>query len=267
MGKRILAVVLCAVCALAFFARGGAAESGVAGDANGDGQVTVADASLVMRVSTRLDGRMDLRERVSCDLNGSGQIDAGDAAQILRHAAGIKPISMPKTDETLLNELSVNSYYIELFTEWVARFIQSLPTGNPYRKVLYEAAKYIGTPYSEMDCSKFVRTAYRDAGVSTSVYPQSNSNGTLLWFESNKPERLHEMPMIDELEFDTDVLRPGYVLIYLSPDTGMGNHLALYVGKIDGEPVIMDSGTDGVRLQGLWSGGSWELTYYVDPLG
>ena len=51
-----------------------------------------------------------------------------------------------------------------------------LPASNPYRKVLYEAAKYIGTPYSEMDCSKFIRTAYRDAGISASVYPQSNSN-------------------------------------------------------------------------------------------
>ncbi|MBQ1632545.1 MAG: C40 family peptidase [Clostridia bacterium] len=266
MKKRVFSIALCILLTLAFFAHS-AAESDLIGDANGDGEVTVSDAALAMRLSVGLDWRMNLRARFNCDFNGNGEIDASDASQILRHAAGLKQLVMPTTDAVLLEELNANSHYIELFTEWIARYIQSLPTQNPYRKVLYEAAKYIGTPYEEMDCSKFVRTAYRDAGISTSVYPQTNSNGTLVWYQSNRPERLHEMPMIEELEFDIDVLNPGYVLIYINPETGMGNHLALYVGKIDGEPVIMDSGNDGVRLQGLWSGGSWELTYYVDPLG
>lgn len=266
MRKRVFAIAICFLLTLAIFTHS-AADSGLIGDANGDGEITVFDASLAMRMSVGLDWRMDLSARFNCDFNGNGEIDAYDAAMILRDAAGVKPLSMPTTDAKLLEKLNANSHYIELFTEWIARFIQMLPASNPYRKVLYEAAKYIGTPYSEMDCSKFIRTAYRDAGISASVYPQSNSNGTLVWYQNNRPDRLHEMPMIDELEFDVDELKPGYVLIYINPETGMGNHLALYVGKIDGEPVIMDSGNDGVRLQELWSGGTWELTYYVDPLG
>ncbi len=266
MRKKIFAIALC-ICMLFVSAARSAADSDVIGDANGDGEVTASDAALILRVSVGLDWRMDLQARMNCDFNGSGTLDASDAAQVLRSAAGLTELSMPETDWDLYWELSENSYYIELFTEWIARFIQSLPADDQYRSILYEAAKYIGTPYSEMDCSKFVRTAYRDAEISTSVYPQTNSDGTLNWYRVNRPERLHEMPMIDDFEYDVSVLRPGCVLIYINPETGKGNHLALYVGEIDGEAVIMDSGSDGVRLQGLWSGGSWELTYYVDPLG
>ena len=63
-------------------------------------------------------------------------------------------------------------------------------------------------------------------------------NGTLNWYRANRPERLHEMPMIDDFEYDVSVLRPGCVLIYINPETGKGNHLALYVGEINGEPIV-----------------------------
>ena len=65
--------------------------------------------------------------------------------------------------------------------------------------------------------------------------------------------------------------KPGCVLIYVNTSTNKGSHLALYVGEIDGEPIVMESrrsGCDGVRLGYLMGSGSdWDLQYYVDPLG
>jgi hypothetical protein len=59
----------------------------VYGDLYVDGQVTKADATLVLRAAVRL---IDLSERVeAADVNGDGRITAADATLILRRAAGL----------------------------------------------------------------------------------------------------------------------------------------------------------------------------------
>lgn len=241
----------------------------LAGDANVDGKVSVTDVTMILRFCVGLNSFTSFTGLINADIDGNGATDTNDAANILRHVAGLTVLSaMTPIDQTLFDELMVLSYFNEEYTAYVARYIQTLPKGNR-RNVLYAAAKYIGTPYGtgngQLDCSKFVATAYADAGIAKDVYPGKNSDGTLNWYRTNCPEKLHEVE-VDGWYFDSSKWTPGTVLIYINPETGKGDHLALYVGNIYGYDIIMDSGSDGTRLNEVWSGGKWELTYYVDPL-
>lgn len=279
MKKRILAWLLC-ICIAATGFVCSVADGDPVGDANGDGYVSVADVSLTLRHVVGLDHRMTTRNKICADVNIDGSIDAEDAAAILRHVARLQTLTQIETDTELLRHLNKKSNLDDRYlTEWVARYIQAKPEGDPYRTILIEGAKYIGTAYSELDCSLFVGAAYNDAGIPKTVYPQKSSNDTLEWFrEKDKkiqdPESKYLQPVeilgYDSNEspiFNTDGWKSGTVLIYTNPSTNRGNHLALYVGKIDGVDIIMDSGTsDGVRLTRLWQYSSWKLSYYVDPL-
>ncbi len=281
MKKRILAVLLCACMAMTGFVRA-FAEGDQSGDANGDGTVTVSDASFVLRYCVGLDWRMDTRSRMLADVDCDGCVEAEDAALILRSIARLAPLQIGQTDATLLGNLQKQYYFKHeseetsaILTEWTARFIQAMPEDSQARKVLVAGAPYMGTPYGtgkgQMDCSNFVKMAFRDAGISTSVYPQTSSDKTLNWYRNNHPEQLHETDMYSWQDWT-----PGSVLIYVVQETGKASHLALYVGEIDGSPIVMESrsgGCDGVRLGYLM--GDYEnangqhvvLTHYVNPLG
>ena len=268
MGKRALTILLCVCMAIGSFAYA-AAESRLDGDANGDGRVTAADAALVLRYVAGLDDRMNLGGLLRADINGNGRMDASDASAILRDVVGLAALSPAGTDADTLELLMRQSLlYSDDMTEWTARFLYGMRAGD-VRKVLYEGAKLLGTPYGtgdgQLDCSAFVSAAYKNAGISTSRYPRKSSDGTLNWYRSNHPEKLHET---DDASWED--WTPGSVLIYINDSTGKGSHLALYVGEIFGRPVVMESrrsGCDGVRIGYLMgSGTSWDLCYYVDPL-
>lgn len=271
MKKRILAFLLCVCMAVTGFAYA-FAENDPSGDANGDSQITPADAAFVLRYCTGYGyWSTTTRQKMRADVNHNGKVDEQDAAMILRHVVRLSLLQSIQTDQTLLNNLNKQSLlYDDDLVEWVAQFIQSIQN-EKVRKVLIEGAKYLGTPYKTMDCSKFVSAAYRDAGIAKSVYPQKSSNETLNWFRTNHPEQLHETD-----QYSWQDWKPGCVLIYFNQTTNKASHLALYVGEINGIPVVMESRRnkcDGVRLGRLMndyeteSGDVVVLTYYVDPLG
>lgn len=269
MRKRILALLLCVGMALTGFVYT-VADSSKDGDANGDGKVSASDAALVLRYVVGLDDRMSVRGMLNADINGNGEIEASDAASILRYVAGLASLTTTATDAETLALLNVQSLLSEDMMEWSARFIYHLPAGN-VRKVIYEGAKLLGNVYSEMDCSTFVKTAFKNAGIASSVYPGKSSDGTLNWFRTNHPEQLHQTNMNS-----FDDWSPGCVLIYINQSQNKATHLALYVGKIAGQPVVMESrkgGCDGVRIgirmEDYTNEANEEvvLSYYVDPLG
>lgn len=277
MRKRIIALLLCICMASAGFVYTFAEGTDQNGDANGDGSVSVSDASLVLRYCVGLDYRMTMRGRMLADADCDGTIEAEDAAAILRHIAGLNSMQTTVTDATLFADLNKQYYYDpkfvsepEDYSEWVARFIQSLPQGY-VRKVMYAGAKYLGTPYATMDCSRFLNYAFNDAGVPKNVYPEKSSDSTLNWFRTNHPEQLHETDQYSWADW-----KPGCVLIYVNQTTNKASHLSLYVGEIDGNPVVMESRrhkVDGVRAGIRMSdyttdaGDKVVLAYYVDPLG
>ena len=268
MKKRILACLLCACAALAGFAAS-SADGRLDGDANRDGRVTAADAAYILRYVSGTDDRMDLDAMLSADVNGNGRIEESDASAILRDVVDLAPLDPKGTDAQTLSLLNRQSLlYSDEMTEWTARFLFGMPSGD-VRKVLYEGAKLLGTPYGtgegQLDCSAFVAAAYKNAGIPKSKYPRSYSDGTLNWYRTNHPEKLHETD-----EYSREDWTPGSVLIYVNDSTGKGSHLALYVGEICGYPVVMESrrsGCDGVRIGYLMgSSASWDLCWYVDPL-
>lgn len=280
MRKRILALLLCVCMAVTCFAYS-AADAFLNGDANGDGKVSAADAALALRYIVGLDHRMTTHGKMQADIDLNGSIDADDAAAILRHVARLQTIGTVETDAELLQRLNQKSMLDDRnMTEWVARFIQALPSNSPYRTILYEGAKYLGRPYSEFTCDQFVSAAYNDAGIPKTVYPQLSSNNTLDWFREKDrkiqdPDQKYLQSVVikgydpgtNKPIFDTSKWKPGCVLLYTNPSNNRGNHLALYVGCIDGTDIIMDSGTsDGVRLIELWEYSNWKLSYYIDPL-
>lgn len=273
MKKRIFALLLCACMAVTCIVYS-AADAQLSGDANGDGSISVADASLTLRYIVGLDYRITTRGKIQADIDINGAVDAGDAAAILRHVARLQTIQQVETDTELLSKLNKQAVLNDIDTaEWVARFIQSLPEGN-VRNVLYAGAEHIGKPYGtkngQLDCSLFVRAAYEDAGIPKTVYPGKSSNDTMLWFQDTKhPERQQYIHETDDMSWKD--WKPGCVLIYINASTKKGSHLALYVGEIDGMPVVMESRrnpVNGVRVGYLMeSETQWTLAYYVDPLG
>lgn len=58
------------------------------GDVNQDGEVTAADASIVLRYVANPDGDFEDMEMKAADVNGDGSITAADVSMILRHVAG-----------------------------------------------------------------------------------------------------------------------------------------------------------------------------------
>lgn len=268
MIKRFAILLLC-ICLLTAAAVSASAdgEDRLDGDTNGDGIVSAADAALILRYVVGLDDGLYAGDMLRADVNGNGEVDADDAASILRYVARLAPLSVVGTNAEILDLLRRQSTLGEEETEWAARLIHALPA-NKRKTVICIAANYMGVPYGtgdgQLDCSKFLRTAFENAGVPATVYPHTNSHGTLVWFRAYHPERLHET---DPSQWRS--WRPGCVLIYVNPATERGSHVALYVCSIDGNPIVMESRRaecDGVRI-GVLMGDEERcvLSYYADP--
>ena len=237
------------------------------GDANGDGQVTAADAAYMLRYIVGLEDDMGLLNMLCADVNANAEIDADDAAAVLRYVTDLAPLRQISTDQTTLRLLKVQSTLSDDATEWAARILHNMPSGKR-KTVVYPAARYLGVPYGtgqgQLDCSAYLRTAFENAGVPESVYPHTNSHGTLLWFRRNHPERLHETDPSRWRDW-----KPGCVLIYVNPVTNRGSHVSLYACEIDGKPIVMESRRmecDGCRIGVLMEDeDKCVLAYYADP--
>ncbi len=237
------------------------------GDANGDGQVSAADAAFVLRYVVGLEDHIGLENMLCADINANAEIDADDAAAILRCVTDLAPLKQISTDQTTLRLLKVQSTLNDDATEWTARIMHMMPSGMR-KTVVYTAARYLGVPYGtgqgQLDCSAYLRTAFDNAGVPESVYPHTNSHGTLLWFRRNHPERLHSTDPSCWRDW-----KPGCVLIYVNPVTNRGSHVSLYVCEVDGKPIVMESRRmecDGVRIGVLMEDEEkCVLAYYADP--
>ncbi len=293
MRKRILVLLFCASMLLCIPQAG--ATASLRGDADCDGSVTAADASLVMRYAVRL-ATLSSEGMQNADANLDDSVDASDAAVILRHLVKLvdiaqltpmpsmtatpkptatpapTPTATPVIDAALLEQIRIGCSKAgwDDYAEDIALFIQSMPEDDPYRKILLAGATHMGMSYGtgagQLDCSGFVRTVYRDDCKYTKEYPYKNSDGTITWFKQNRPERIHDVTMSGS-SFDTSKWKSGYVLAY-TDSSGKGNHLSIYLGRIDGIDFVMESATsvDGVCIRSLWSTEKWQLKYYINPL-
>ncbi|MBQ1821581.1 MAG: C40 family peptidase [Clostridia bacterium] len=268
MKKKVLICVLCfcmAISGLFYAVADEKAVSYVTGDANGDGKVTPADASLILRYCVGRVSNLSLRNKINADVNRNGAVDKNDAAAILRHIVKTSPLTSTALDRTLYESLSKNTAFDSGNVEWITRVIQALPSSNKYRAVLYAGSKLMGKTYSEMDCSTFVKTAFRNAGYS---FPSGASYKILDYYNQNG--LTHALSFKSDGTINTSALKPGYILVSLNPSTGKANHVSLFVGVVNGQVVIMESGSsglNGVRLTKMWYTSGYEWKYYINPLG
>lgn len=64
------------------------AEEGIAGDADGDGEVTSSDARLILRFAVGLETLSEKNQKLA-DLNGDGEVDTSDARLALRKSVNL----------------------------------------------------------------------------------------------------------------------------------------------------------------------------------
>ena len=70
----------------------GGASSGVKGDINGDGKISVLDIVKIQRLIVGLDS-LDSTATAACDLNGDGKVSVLDIVKLQRHIVGIEMIN------------------------------------------------------------------------------------------------------------------------------------------------------------------------------
>lgn len=91
MKKRVLALALSLVLLVTLFtvAIPASAAEALKGDADNDGDVTPADALLVLREAAGIEDCVPAEREALCDVDGDGYISLFDARRILRAAAGL----------------------------------------------------------------------------------------------------------------------------------------------------------------------------------
>lgn len=147
----------------------------------------------------------------------------------------------------------------------VYAFVTSLNPDDPYTEVILAGIALCGTSYDDLDCSNFTRQAYRDCGYGSKYICAGSENQIQLF---------RKRDVLYEIEFSSgnvvyDKIRSGYVLLWVS-DEGVGNHSAIYLGKINGKHYLLESSSSkgGVGINVNWNSyGSWKLKYYADVLG
>ena len=272
MKKRILALVLC-VCMLIGITEASAATNEI-GDVNGDGTVTAADAALILRYLVGL-SKLTQQGVNNADLNGNGKADAADAAMILRYVAHIGDlvvVQSPTPDATLVKKIKKGlKSDLSGMAESIALFLQQMSENNPHRAIFLQALNYMGRSYEQMDCSTFIRETYRACGYDANVFPGRGSDYILRWFKENHAENLHRVFYFEESDQpDTRLWTPG-IILFFTDSSGTANHVAIYLGEVDGVQLIMESAgsLNGVGICELWTtsssqSSSFRLSYYAD---
>ncbi|MDO4565524.1 MAG: dockerin type I domain-containing protein [Clostridia bacterium] len=142
-------------------------------------------------------------------------------------------------------------------------YVVNLDPGLPSTKVILEGLKLMGTPYSELDCSNFTRTAYANAGYGNVIC--AGSDNQIEKFRN--AGCLYEFPDLGGY-YNCSVAKPGYIFLWVDKN-GRGNHSAIYLGNINGQDWLLESTTSagGVDIDTLWTSSTWSLRYYANPLG
>ena len=183
----------------------------------------------------------------------------------------LSPLTPPAVNTQIYEYICTGLYGTTSVTEAQANValslyqsLCSLSDADPYRLVLEAGLSYVGTPYSQLDCSAFTKQAYKDCGYGSSVVC-AGSNAQIVLFRKNGV--LYDIPSVGGTPSYSGV-RQGSILLWTGSD-GTGNHSALYFGSANGTDYYLESssGNGGVRLCAAWgSYGSWTLRYYATPL-
>lgn len=109
-----------------------------AGDVDGNGKVTAADARLTLRASAYLE-TLTNEQAVAADVDGNGKVNAADARKILRAASKIEDITEATNVTTTKNSVSVtvsgkDDNTIPTVAEIDKNTVYITPTGKKFHK-------------------------------------------------------------------------------------------------------------------------------------
>ncbi len=284
-----------------------AEQNRMTGDVNGDNAITAYDAVMVLRHVSALES-ITAASLPFGDADGDGYITASDATIILRHVADLQhigetakptetptetptatptatpteapaatPLPTATATATATPAYDAAEYALVVtglgsadaqYAEAVATYIHRLDAADSYSAIVHAALPYMGIPYGtgegQLDCSAFVKQAYRDCGYSSSVIT-GNSDGMISFFR-NKNKLQAVLDGDGAIQYD--LLKTGYVLLYVD-GSGAGNHVAIYLGVVNGIPFLLDASTgrNAVCIRRVWDYAPWNLTYFAAPLG
>jgi cell wall-associated NlpC family hydrolase len=128
-------------------------------------------------------------------------------------------------------------------------------------KIVEVAKTYLGTPYSKLDCSAFVRAVFRNFGIE--LPRVSAEQGRYLYNKGltiDVPAEATTAQIISKLQVG-DVLcwkNPKYVTRWKKI-----HHIAIYIG---GGKIIESTGDPGVHIGSLWESSKWQVILLGHPI-
>ena len=156
----------------------------------------------------------------------------------------------------------------------VFEHISSLNPNSSYYRTLLEGMKLLGKTYKEYNCTEFIDAAFKNAGVTIlpldgTSFPKGSASTQLSKYKS-KDIAYELAPNSYTGQFDLSMLSPGSLLFW-TDRSGSGNHIAFYLGTINGVDFLLESasGANGVAIRPNWGNNvsSYTLKYWVAPLG
>jgi len=123
-------------------------------------------------------------------------------------------------------------------------------------KILEVAKSYLGTPYSKLDCSAFVRAVFRQFDYELDRV--SATQGKTLY---NKGIAKRVSGTTTEI---ASKLQPGDLIWWANPKYTWRWLKIHHVGIYAGNGMIYDSAGVGVRFRSLWETSSWQIVLIAD---
>lgn len=124
--------------------------------------------------------------------------------------------------------------------------------------IIEVAESYLGTPYSKLDCSAFVRAVFRQFGYE------------LPRVSATQAKTIEKLGLATRIDLDmtaseiAKLLKPGDVAWLRHPKYTTRylfiHHIVIYIG--DG--LVIESAGEGVKIRGIWETSKWQIIMIAD---
>ena len=124
--------------------------------------------------------------------------------------------------------------------------------------IVAKAREYIGTPYSKLDCSAFVRAVFRDFGYELPRVSATQAN------------TIYDLGLAEEIEKAEPVadilprLKPGDLIWWGNPDYSWRWLQIHHVGIYTGDGMNIESAGKCVQERSLWETSKWQIVIIAD---
>ena len=124
--------------------------------------------------------------------------------------------------------------------------------------IVAKAKTYLGTPYSKLDCSAFVRAVFRNFGYEL---PRVSATQAKHLYDIGLGEKIPKSMTVGEV---LKLLKPGNIIALANPKYPERweeiHHIEIYIG--DGK--VIESAGEGVKIRGLWETSKWQIVVIAD---